>query len=163
MDTCLSKFMASNLSWPSVKHRRASAVSFFFSSPNLLLLPIFIPLRRDLPNSLPTSCGSFCHKVHFCVPAQVCSMSIHLFLFTGKRPLLFKAKSLSSLWSCWYCWLLPPWILYSLRTCGLIFLLLSWLLLWKLPLLTFKCHIPHYVHSLPLTLIQAAWSTSCSS
>lgn len=54
------------------------------ASPNLLLLlPIFIPLRHDLASSLPTSCGSFCHKVHYCVPAQVCSMSIHHFLFTG--------------------------------------------------------------------------------
>lgn len=57
-------------------------------------------------------------------------------------PLLFKTKIPSPLWSCWYCWLLLPWILYSLYTCSLISLLLSWLVFWHLPLLSFQCHVP---------------------
>lgn len=90
MDTCLSKCVASNLSWLSVKHRIASTDtdSFLFyahsSFSNLLLFPIFIPLRGDPPNSLPISCGTFCHKVHYCVPAQICSMSTYCFLFAGR-------------------------------------------------------------------------------
>ena len=149
VDTCLSKCMASHLSWLSVKHRIASTDtdSFLFyahsSFSNLLLFPIFIPLRGDPPNSLPISCGTFCLKVYYCVPAQICSTPTYCFLFAGRGLSCSKAKTPSSLWSCWYCWLLP-WILCPLYTCSLIFLLLSWLLFWHLPLLSFQCHVPQW-------------------
>lgn len=165
MDTCLSKFMASNLSWPSVKHRIDSSVDFSMltaASSNLLLLPIFIPLRHDLPHSL-------LHLVHSVIKYITVSQ-----LKSVLCPLIFshlQERRLS-------CSRLKFFHLCEAAD-TLDFSLLEFSTP-SMPMASFSSSSPgsfpgifccsslnviflSYVHGLPLTLTQAAWSTSCSS
>lgn len=149
--------MASNLSWPSVKHKIAPSFPFYahssFSEP---------PPLPYLHPSLAWSAYLTSYFIKYILSPTLlhlssnCSNVYSSFL---QRYLPFCSRqTLSSLWSHWY-WLLPPWILYSLPISSLIlFLRFPWLLFRHLPLPTFKYCVSQICHGPLLTLTQATWS-----